>query len=459
MVGVELAHLASSGATFRIALLASILVLTVGVWALRPTGLLYLVLLWTVVLGMVRRLVSYKLVGVPTHTDPLLIVAPVALILLATAAFRAGAMHPRTRLSQAVLGLSLLICLGALNPLQGSPTAGVAALIFFVPVLAFWVGRQLVDDRLLRGLLSLAGFLALPVVAYGFYQLISGFPSWDTAWIENQGYSALSVGGIIRQFSSFSAASEYAYFLAIAAIVWGWMRPARSPRIISLAVVALLVIGLFYESTRGILFALVGTTGLVFAASRGLRLGGAMVFAVAAVFLLPIVVSGVVPSLNPRAQGTSALVSHQVNGLADPTGAQSTLPLHFTLVLRGIRSAFSHPVGQGISLVTIAGQKFGGSNQGTEADISNAGVALGVPGLAFYLVILWTAFGAAYRVALARRDPLAYAVLGLLGVTFLQWLNGGQYAVAYLPWLALGWIDRQSRELDYEWSRDRAEAM
>jgi hypothetical protein len=28
-------------------------------------------------------------------------------------------------------------------------------------------------------------------------------------------------------------------------------------------------------------------------------------------------------------------------------------------------------------------------------------------------------------------------------LTFLQWLNGGQYAIAFLLWLTFGWIDRQ----------------
>jgi hypothetical protein len=30
----------------------------------------------------------------------------------------------------------------------------------------------------------------------------------------------------------------------------------------------------------------------------------------------------------------------------------------------------------------------------------------------------------------------------VLVITLLQWLNGGQYAVAFLVWLVLGWVDR-----------------
>jgi hypothetical protein len=45
-----------------------------------------------------------------------------------------------------------------------------------------------------------------------------------------------------------------------------------------------------------------------------------------------------------------------------------------------------------------------------------------------------------------RRDALSLVALGVLVVTLLEWLNGGQYAVAFFLWLTLGWIDRANRE-------------
>jgi hypothetical protein len=445
---LETARLAVFGGTVRLALTACLLVLFAGVWALRPSATLYLVLVWTVALGLVRRVVSYKLVGAGAGSDILLLVEPCALFLLLATVVRSGAAAMETRMAKAVAALVVLIGFGALNPLQGSVTAGFAALIFFVPILAFWIGRELVDDALFHRLLALLALLALGAVAYGVGQLALGFPSWDGAWIANQGYRGLNVGGVVRQFSSFSAASDYAYFLAVAAVVWAWVNPLRVSRTVAVGVGTGLVVALFYESSRGVLFTLVGTFGVLVAASRGMRLRSALVTGVAAVFLLPVVVSQVTSGLNVRAAHGSnqALVAHQVNGLIDPTGSQSTLPAHFTLIVDGLKSAFANPVGEGISLVTIAGAKFGGGTQGTEADISNAAVALGLPGLALYLFIAWTGFAGAYRLAVARRDPLAYAALGLLMATVFQWLNGGQYAVAYLPWLALGWVDRRLKE-------------
>ena len=92
--------------------------------------------------------------------------------------------------------------------------------------------------------------------------------------------------------------------------------------------------------------------------------------------------------------------------------------------------------------MTIAGSKFGGLAKGTEIDPSNVAVALGLPGLVAYLVVLVAGMLRVYGIAARRRDGVAFAALGVLAVTAGQWLNGGQYAVAVLPWLILGWADR-----------------
>jgi hypothetical protein len=136
-------------------------------------------------------------------------------------------------------------------------------------------------------------------------------------------------------------------------------------------------------------------------------------------------------------------VAHQIDGLRDPLDQKSsTLGEHATLVTGGISQALTHPLGQGIGKVTIAGSKFGGTWANTEADPSNAAVSMGVAGVVTYAVVAIAGFRRAYQRAVQRRDGLALAGLGILVVTFLQWLNGGQYAVVLLPWLVLGWLDR-----------------
>ena len=455
VIAAGLASLMVGAGTFRIALVAAIAVFTVGLWAFRPALLLPCLVVWTVGLGLLRRLVTYSVVGVPTSVDPLLLIGPLVIIVLVAALAQADRPRVTTTLSRMMAGLVVLICIEAVNPLQGSVTAGPAALVFFVPILAFWIGRDFLPDVDLRRMLTVLALLALPVVVYGYVQLNSGLPSWDASWVTSQGYSALSVGGVIRPFSSLSSASEYAALLVVAIVVWAWLRPLRSPWFIRVPVLAALLVSLFFESSRGVVFLLVGTTGLVLAARSGVRFRTAVVIGIAAILLLPSVASRVLPQQSAGTTGgANTLVAHEASGLANPTGATSTFGIHATQVAQGLQSAITDPVGRGISVVTIAGKKFGGAQQGTETDVSNAAVALGLIGLALVVAIICVGFRSAYRLAVARRDPLAYAALGILAVTFLQWLNGGQYAIAYLPWLVLGWVDRRIQDGDLAESAD-----
>jgi hypothetical protein len=70
-------------------------------------------------------------------------------------------------------------------------------------------------------------------------------------------------------------------------------------------------------------------------------------------------------------------------------------------------------------------------------------VAAGLPGLALYLCLAGTGIHRAYKTAKLRHDRLALCAFGVLVAMAFQWLNGGQYSVAILPWFLLGWLDRQ----------------
>jgi hypothetical protein len=194
--------------------------------------------------------------------------------------------------------------------------------------------------------------------------------------------------------------------------------------------------------------ALIVAFGLMAGAYRRLSFGVAMTVAAATLVLLPFVVAQVAPT-RYGTNTASTLVSHQLEGLAHPLNPHhSTLVTHFSIVVSGLHSALSEPVGLGVGAISIAGSKFGGVVRGTEADPSNVAVALGIPGLLTYIVVLVLGFLRAYGVATKRHDRLAFAALGILTLTNFQWLNGGQYAVAFLPWLILGWVDRQAQVVE-----------
>jgi hypothetical protein len=424
----------------RLVVSGSACLAVVAIIARSPRHLLYTTLVWLTTLGLLRRVLGEFLP--PSNADPLLLVSPLAFGLLALLAWRDGAFMRPTRLAKAVLALEALIVLGAVNPLQGSVTGGVAGLLFvFVPTLGFWIGRVFVDDRTLAVVLRLLAVLGVLVAIYGLSQTFVGFTSWDRHWIDSGAVGSLNVGGVIRPFGTLTSAAEYGTFISVGLVVWlaYWFRLLAAP--IAIPVIGLLGTAVFLESSRGLVVITVATVGVILGARS--RLPGLLTVAIAALLLgaLGYMVKRV--AVNHSGTTTSALVNHQVAGLANPLDPNaSTASVHYSLMIDGMRASLHNPIGEGIGAITIAGSRFGGLSAGTELDPSNVSVALGIPGLIGYFVILVVGYRRLYERARGTGSGLAAAALGVATVTSLQWLNGGQYAVAILPWLMLGWVDR-----------------
>jgi hypothetical protein len=410
--------------------------------AAAPRAVIYCLVGWLFALGLVRRMVGT--VGPGGPLDPLLLVGPVVLAVLVASTAARSSFRSRTPLGNLVLAISALLLLSALNPLQGGPVVGVAGLLFtLVPMLAFWIGRAAGDDSLVRGVLKLYAALSILAAAYGLYQTFVGFPVWDQRWILEGGYTALDVGGVIRAFGTSTSASEYATLVGVGLVAWFTLTRRL---LFALPALSLLGCAVFYESSRAIIFGLALTLALLGALRRRVPLPLALAIAAVAVVAVVWFAGRMLPATDDG-HLTAALTQHQLGGLADPLNPEtSTLTLHFGYFLSGFLSAITNPVGHGVGTITIASAKFGGAGQGTELDPSNMAVAAGLPGLSLYLCLAGTGFRRAYKAAKLRHDRLAQCAFGVLVLMAFQWLNGGQYSVAILPWFLLGWLDRQGTE-------------
>jgi len=457
--------LVTSGSTNVVILVGCVPIAVAVVW-ISPRQTLYSLVVWTVALGLVRRLVPSG-ANSGFSGDPLLLIAPLVLVLLLVLAVIKGDLRARSPLAIAVTLLALLGIVEAANPLQGGLRVGLGGILYVVvPMLAFWIGRAFLDDRTLRHIMWIVAILAAFNAFYGLIQTLAGFPSWDLRWIQSSGYAALNVYGSTRAFGSFSSAQEYSAFLSIGLVCWLALarRGSRSRIVVAVGAVALIGTALVLDSQRSAIVLVVVALGVMVAARTGRRLGGAALFGAAVIALLVLVAGQVAgsgsSSTTPTyaaasassSQSLSALTGHLFSGLASPTGKQSTLSGHVSETEHGIAEAFIEPLGHGTGAVTVAAQHFstdqtpGLSNAaaGTEDDPGNAGVAFGIAGLLLYLVIAVRGLGGTYGLARERRDVLGLAAMGLLVVTFLQWLNGDLYSVTWLVWLTLGWVDRQS---------------
>ena len=407
-------------------------------------------LLWLATFGTLRRLLPS---GASGDADPLLLVAPCVVALLVVVATGRGAFRNQSRFTSAVLLLCGLTVLSAVNPLQGGIFVGAAGLLFvLVPMLWFWIGRALVDDQLLSRILRLVAWVSLAAAIYGLYQVYVGLPSWDQRWVDSRGYVSLFVTRTaIRPFASLSSSGEYVGLLAVGTVLWA-LRLRRATQAVP-AAIALSILGwaLTVASVRGALVVIPITLGVVFAASRGFGVGRTALAGVTALFVLALVVSRIDPG-SVGGGRSSALVSRSVTGLSDPFDPEvSTLPVHIEALVGGLQEAFKNPVGNGVGVITIAADKFGPSdNAATDVDPSNVAVAMGIPGLLTYGIVVLLAGRLAFYRARRSRDYLSLAALGIILATSLQWLNGGAYAVAPLPWLLLGWLDSRPRPAGIE---------
>ena len=407
---------------------------------LSPAGAVVAAVCFLPFLGLIRRLLIP--VAGWSASDPLLLVAPALAVALAARLFVLERRAITTdRISTLVAALLALALLQAFNPLGGSPTAGLTGLLFVAtPFVWFFVGREFVDRRAIGAIVGSLVVIAPLAACYGIAQTQSGFPSWDAAWVDANGYAALSVGGRTRPFGTFASSAEYATYLTAAAVAATAFVLTRRAWV--LPVIPVVAVAVFLASSRGIV--VIGVLACLVVA--GLRSGRPrLAVGLVACGLVAALLAAKFVHAPARADAhANTLVAHQVGGLADPLDSdESTLRLHWNALLHGFAEGVRNPLGWGTGSTNLASNKHGGAEKGTEIDVSDAFVALGLPGGVLFIALILTTLRRAFALALRRRDTVTLAVAGVVVVALGQWLNGGYYSVAPVVWLAIGWLARQ----------------
>lgn len=397
------------------------------------TGLSYLA-----IMGDVRRALI-PLLGW-SGKDPLLLVGPVVVVVLLVGPLARGRLQLDTQLSRWVAGLMVIMVLQMFNPKQGGLAVGVAGALFYVvPLLWFWVGRAYGSAELLKvKLYRVTVPIAVAGCLLGLYQAFVGLLPYQQAWVDVAGYRALNVGGYTRAFSFFTSAAEYTHYMGVAfVVIWaGFLSRYRPSYAILLP---LLGGGILLAGTRTVvILTLLSCTVLWAIQGRSIsawlpRLAVGAV--IGATGLL-----GVLPFLSGGDGSAGAAIDHQVAGFTDVEN--STLSTHTGLFVGGILRGFRAPLGHGLGATTNAASQFGGEALGTERDLSNMFVSLGVIGGLVYAVLIGLVL---WRTALLWRDTRGVASLALMGILVVElglWLYGSHYAITALIWFCIGSMDR-----------------
>ena len=415
---------------------------TLGLTLLSPAAGILALMAYLPLMAELRRVLLY--VEPWTGQDALVLVPAAAAGFLYVLSLPKARRIPPTRLNTLMVSLLVVMILQIGNPLQGPLAVGIAgALFYIVPLLWFWIGRSLVSPALLwRVLAGVVVPISIAAGVYGVYQNVAGLPWHQAQWIESGGYTALhGLSGSIKSFGPFPSSQEYATYLLIGTIVLASAALAgRKPLLALPALIPL--IGMLMTGSRGPIVALVAGLATLLAV-RGRRprawlprlvMAGVLMVAGLYFTLTHIDPSMVSDTYRPHLQ-------HQIDGLTKP--GESTATGHAEMKAQGVWAGLKNPVGYGLGSTTIAAGKFGGENFGTEADLSNLFVSLGLVGGVLYLAVMWQTLR---RVGLfwhRSRSAVSLAALGILAVTLLQWLNGGLYSIAPLVWVCVGCADRQ----------------
>lgn len=432
---------------YRGALAIAIGVNLVVLGAKWPRAAALATLLYLPFLALIRRLLIAD-TGFESN-DPLLLVGPVVALFLLYRLYIVERRRGHDRLFKFVAALLVVTVLQVFNPVAtGGLLAAAGGLLFVgVPLLWFFVGRELGDRPSVTFMLHATIVVACLVGIYGLLQTQFGtIASWDQAWLDVNGYSALTVresetGSVIRPFSTFSSNQEYAAYLGIGVtFAVAFLLRRRFGMAVALP---LLVLALFLAGGRGsLVMAAVAIVILVALLTRGwlsgflvVVLGIAAAYAAATTFGARI----------DRAAGLggNAVVERNVSGILKPLDpSKSTVIAHWDSILNGFVDGIANPAGHGTGATSIATKLTDSDNKDSENDIANAFINLGIVGGLLYVVIIVLLFRTVFARYVLRRDVLSFAVAGLLVVTFGQWLNGGQYAVAPLFWFLAGWATR-----------------
>ena len=390
--------------------------------------------------GMRRWLIP--VFGWPKN-DPLLLVAPLLAILFFLNLFPTRRFPTDTKLTCLLNGLLVFMIVEIINPLQGGLAVGIAGALFYVvPLIWFYLGRLKATPIILTRLFIISIGISILAAIYGLYQTWFGYLPSEEQWVHLTHMESLHIGGGNRAFAFFTFAAEYDWFLCLGVILL-WVAFLRG-KYFALAPIPLLVLAIFFESGRGPIVSTLATCVALWAIQgRTIR-----VWLPRSALALALAVVGLVLSLQQAQQmqfssQTQALVTHQTSGLLDPTNSKtSTAGVHSGMILHGFVVGFTSPIGQGLGKTTIAAQKFGSGQGSMEQDMSNMFVSLGFIGGLLYIVIVGTILVMAIRFWHQTRSGIALAIVGILFLNFGQWLNGGQYSLAFLIWFCIGALDQ-----------------
>lgn len=408
--------------------------------------------------GFLRR-AQYTLVSY-SQTEPIHMLVPIAtLAAFLIVLFRHKLETIRlTPLAGWVTALAAICFIQIFNPLQGGLFIGFSGGLFYLVPMAWFYFGQTVNEDFVPRLLRVIVVIGLITSLYGVYQLVFGYPYFETYWIENTDqYNSIAVFNVQRALATFNNSEEWGRYIQIGctiAIGLGMCRQEGNKRIIWFAFAALLFMMIAFTGQRTSIFGVILSVAVLFlTGARSLPNAMARLMIMAAPVVLLMALSKPVSEDAgyelDESDRVGKMLTHTTKGTVNPTGEgslEARLDTWTTVITRDIPS---NPFGSGLGSTTLSATR---ENTDNSVPIDNhffsLALSAGVPAALLLVVILARAFIFSFR-GWQRSEPdskeanLWRIMMALIAAFILNNFFGTSfiiYSIAPIGWLLVGWI-------------------
>ncbi len=341
--------------------------------------------------------------------------------------------------------LLFVFVLQIFNPKQGSILVGIGgAKYYIIPFLWFYLGL-FVDVKFIRKLLILIILIGVVTALYGLKQTFLGFTPFEEYWIQWGGYSSLHLLRIIRSFSTFASAGEYAHYLTISGIICFAFFLKSRQKITFLVALAIILSALFIAAVRSAIFTFVfSSIILVGFLVKDKKKGVLVSIVLLLLVLLFISKAGFTPEVNEYSS-LSVTSYHAVRGVINPMEESSFKTRLWVWAVGFPRTFVKNPFGYGLGASTLAAWKFGSNLMATENLFLDIILSTGIIGAVLFVIVLINVFS--YSLILIKENTKN--MLGILGITvplsFLLIGSSSEYTIFPVIWLLWGVIAKAGK--------------
>jgi len=334
--------------------------------------------------------------------------------------------------------LLFIFILQIFNPRQGSILVGVGGAKFYIiPLLWFYIGLFL-DRRFVKRLLVLIVFIGVVTALYGLKQTFFGFTPFENYWIRYGGYSSLHLLKIIRSFSTFASAGEYAHYLTISGIICFAFFLKSRQKIKYLVALGIILTALFISAVRSAIFAFIFSSILLVGFLVKDRKKSIFTSLSLCLFVIMFIFKADFIPETDIYNPLSVTTYHTMRGITNPMGESSVMFRLRIWTVAVPRLLIKNPFGYGLGSSTLAAWKFGFHLMKTESVFLDIVISTGLAGAVIFVMFLFYVFSYSISFMKKNKENLLEILAVIIPISFLFIGSASEYSIFPIIWLLWG---------------------